>query len=838
MRHGDRIHFVAFMPDGKGLVTAGGDHTIRLWDTTNGHERRRFDLPWTAEGPTPPFRGLGDPFLTALSSDGKFLASAKLETVLVWDARSGEEMHRLRAPRADLSGLAFGDGGKTLVAVDSRNAVFTWDVATGKPGPGQPPPPAQGLGSKTRRTMPACAISADGKLLALPFLQPKTGKVLIKQLDRVAGKPLVEVEAKPSLSALTFGPDGKTLGWGVAQGQVILWDVPKNKELVTLPGGDTPRRVLSLALAPGGKILAIAREDGSVELWDVAGKRRVHRLTGPSVPVGATVFLLMRGVVRADLAFNADSTRLAVGAFGSRVRLFDTDTGKEVGLGSAGHPDAVRTMALSRDGKTLLSHSRGDAVRFWDLATGAERSHVRMPVDTASAALSPDGSLLAAVSGGRVALYDPMTGQEKTRLNRPEVLGGVLNFSPDGKVLAVRQDQGQVRLWEVATGKELPAARDEVPPRMSGTFGATTAPAVRLAEAILSPGGNLWVAGDAENHLALYETESGLRLGDFRQADGQSVRRAAFSPDTRSLVTANQDGAVTLYETATLRRRTLFARALSKDTPADLAMLFKGGRILPLVGGSETPFAAVFSPDGRVLAANPSGSTVRLWDVVTGKELAAYRGHQGGVVSLLFSADGKRLISGSRDGTVLVWDASKIRRTLPAGERRLDPDAADRLWADLAGADAEQAFAAMRDLWGAPADAVALLKRRLKPVPAVEPERVAKLIADLDAKSFSAREKAAAELEKLGDLIKAAARQQLAKGSTLETRQRLEKILDKLREGAPASEVLTALRGVEVLEHIATPEARQVLRTLAEGAPGTRPTEAARDALRRLERGG
>jgi RNA polymerase sigma factor (sigma-70 family) len=837
LRHGDRIHFVTFTPDGKNLVTAGADQTVRLWNAADGHERRRFDMPETAKDLATPLRLQGGLFLTTLSPDGKLLASARQDSVFLWEVRSGKELHRLRAPRPELSSLAFGDGGKNLVAVDALNAVFTWEVATGKPGPGVPPPNL-GPMPKGRMVMPACAISADGKFVALPLLHPQTGKVSVRVLDRDGGKALGEVEAAQSLCALTFSPDCKTLGWGDSQGQVFLRDVPNNEGIAVLPGSDPPRRVLSLSFTPDAKSLAVSREDGSVELWDVAGRRRMYRLTGPSVPVGASVFLLRQGFGRADIAFSADGKRLAVGTLGSRVRLFDTDTGKEVGPGAAGHPDAARTMALSRDGKTLLTHSRGDPVRFWDMATGKEHRHSRMPVDTANAALSPDGSLLAAVSVGKVWLFDPATGQEKGRLNRPWVLGGTPSFSPGGKTLAVRYDQGQVRLWEVTTGKDLPPAQDEVPPRALSTFGTTSATTLRLAEVVLSPDGGLWVAANADNDLALYETETGVRLGEFRQTEGQPVRRATFSPDARSLVTANQDGAVTLYETATLRRRTLFAKAARDFSPTDLALLLSGGRVIPVVGGSETPFAVAFSPGGRVLAANPSRSAIVFWDVLTGKELAAFRGHQGGVVSLRFSADGNRLFSGSQDGTVLVWDTTKITRALPAGERRLDPDAADRLWADLAGADAERAFAAMRELWGAPADAVALLKRLLKPVPAVEPERVTKFIADLDAKNLSTRENAAAELEKLGDLIKAAAREQLAKGSTLETRQRLEKMLDKLRVGAPASEVLTALRGVEVLEHIATPEARQVLRTLAEGAPGTRPTEAARDALRRLDRGG
>jgi hypothetical protein len=262
-----------------------------------------------------------------------------------------------------------------------------------------------------------------------------------------------------------------------------------------------------------------------------------------------------------------------------------------------------------------------------------------------------------------------------------------------------------------------------------------------------------------------------------------------------------------------------------------------------------------------MLAAAGPGLDVRLFGVLTGQEIGTFRGHQGGVIALAFDATGNRLVSGSLDTTALVWDATgpaimarparvsgsldttalvwdatgPAKKARPA-RGRLAEGAADELWTDLAGDDAEKAFAAMRALCEAPEDAAALLKRRLRPVSAPDPKHVTRLIGDLDAKSFAVRRNAAAELEALGDLIGPAARRAVGGGASLEVRQRLEPILKKLRVRAVRGEPLAALRGVEVLERVGTAEARRVLEALAGGAAGSRLTEAARDSLKRSAR--
>jgi hypothetical protein len=177
-----------------------------------------------------------------------------------------------------------------------------------------------------------------------------------------------------------------------------------------------------------------------------------------------------------------------------------------------------------------------------------------------------------------------------------------------------------------------------------------------------------------------------------------------------------------------------------------------------------------------------------------------------------FAPDGKRVASASWDNTALVWDASERALAAPAGD--LSPEELNQLWADLADADAAKAYRAMASLAAHPAQAVPLLKARLRPAPPLASERVARLIADLDHDEFVVRDRAFRELQDLEQAIGPALHKALEGQPSLETSRQLERLLGRLKGLTPGR--LRGLRSIEVLEHVATTEARQVLEPLAD----------------------
>jgi hypothetical protein len=242
-----------------------------------------------------------------------------------------------------------------------------------------------------------------------------------------------------------------------------------------------------------------------------------------------------------------------------------------------------------------------------------------------------------------------------------------------------------------------------------------------------------------------------------------------------------------------------------------------------------TSFA--FSPDGRTLAASCSDQAVRLWEVASGRQRRRFVGHAGSVFSVAFAPDGKRLATGASDTTALVWDVTGLGEEGPQAVD-LPAQEVEGLWAGLGG-DAARAGRAVWKLAAAPRQAVPLLRGRLRPAAADE-ARMTRLIADLDSDRIAVREKAAQELEQLGDIAEPALRKALAGPPSAEVRRRAGQLLERLGGPVTAPGLLRSLRAVEVLEHIGTPGAREVLESLARGAPGGRLTREARASLERL----
>jgi hypothetical protein len=167
-------------------------------------------------------------------------------------------------------------------------------------------------------------------------------------------------------------------------------------------------------------------------------------------------------------------------------------------------------------------------------------------------------------------------------------------------------------------------------------------------------------------------------------------------------------------------------------------------------------------------------------------------------------------------------------------DKALSKEECEARWQALLGGDAAQAFAAICDLSAAHQHTVGLLKEHVKPAPPLDMKRVDELIAGLENEQFKVRQQATAELQKMGERVVPAIGKALAGDPPLETKKRLQDLHKHLSAVVLHGERLRTYRAVEILERMGTPPARQLLQTLAEGAPGAMVTTSAQEALVRL----
>jgi hypothetical protein len=170
--------------------------------------------------------------------------------------------------------------------------------------------------------------------------------------------------------------------------------------------------------------------------------------------------------------------------------------------------------------------------------------------------------------------------------------------------------------------------------------------------------------------------------------------------------------------------------------------------------------------------------------------------------------------------------------------RTTSPEELEAAWSALASTDAAEAYRNMRTLQSVPGQTVPLLAEHLRPTAPPDAERLKRLLAQLDSEEFAQRERATEELRKLGWAAEPALRKALADKPSPEARKRIQTLLDSVGELRLPRELVQLLRGIEVLERVNTPDARRLLRKLADSTlgEGLGQQEMSREAKASLER--
>jgi WD40 repeat protein len=549
--------------------------TVQLFAVATGEELPPIALPeerrWSRS-------------ILRFAPDGKTLAvtgTGEAESpgpIYLLDRVGGKQPLRVGGQELQgISDFAFSPDGKTMAIASPKFKVQLRETATGKL--------VRAFGEEAATV----AFSPDGKTLALV----RPGKLVL--VEAATGKERERVEhlhINP-LPGLAFTPDGKTL-ISLCQGGIVhFWDIPRLKE--RLRRDARSKGTCSLAVSRDGRTVAVGTDNHIIRLWDVATGRELFEkfqgsdgwvrpvafsqegrtlLTAWQSGDGVTVWDTSTGQQQRHLnlpgagieLFSPDGRRVVTSGPGNEVcQIRDIASGRELSrLRKEKSLGPELSVTFSPDGKWLVSKN-DQGLHVWDAATGKHlRELTPQPRGPVLLAIAPDSNTLAVgvrnhLWFSTIHLWDIQAGKkvltfggeqflpfEGDELVLPEVTTS-LAFSPDGRTLVSGGSTGTVRLWEVATGKEIMALRGEQDQETVVGF---------------SPDGKLIASGSGLDYythfwmaplttkrkvIRLWDAATGKELQRL-QGHGTYVCSLAFSPDGTRLATGLQNATALVWD--------------------------------------------------------------------------------------------------------------------------------------------------------------------------------------------------------------------------------------------------------------------------------------------------
>ncbi len=467
------------------------------------------------------------------------------------------------------------------------------------------------------------------------------GRLWVLNLETSEATPMEAHEAR--IIGVDYNARARRLVTTGDDNQIHVWN-PQDHTLITSIPLPDPRKHSLARMSPDGRLIASMRVlEGKVNIFEVKTQRTIATLRSDD-PNNST-------------RFNHEGSLVIYAEINGAIRLFSTEDWKEV-TRYYHRSHQLNDIVISDDDSLIVSGGDNGLITGWpgtELARGSLQSGGWM---VTAIQYSPNGKLLAVgCDDGRVELWDAarevllhtIPAQVSGGTPQPDFSDDFFAFSPDSRQLAVAQITGEldqegttfsVDLWDLEQ-----FVREASLPHASRVFVVAYA-----------PDGTFLATGTDDEALCLWDLKNQVVMRTLPEA---GIACLAFSPDSQCLAVRSIEGAA--------------------DGGIGIWNVPMGKKVATLRGHIEPAGATMsllFSPDGSMLASAGYDWRVILWDTKTWEMKQELLGHRALLIDLAFSPDGKRIASSAFDNRCRIWEVASGREvaSFPGYAMDFSPD--------------------------------------------------------------------------------------------------------------------------------------------------------------------
>ncbi len=422
--HRDAVYRAEFNSTGERLVTVSRDVTSQTWDVATGSPIASIDLS------NPAFAA------ATFSPNGAHVATCAWErddtgvhgVVWIWDAASGEVLHRQRIGVKPLSAIHYTPDG-------SRLLVGSWDGLVHVLAPDATEITRFTLADEdVYNAVNDIDISPDGRYVAAAS---KDRTISIFEIE--SGEPIARLRGHQGyVEGVAFSHDGRRLASASVDASVRLWNTSDWTPATVLRGAmDTLR---GAAWSPEDEQVLGCSLDGHLLLWR-ADQNAANQL---AIATGAS------GTY--SCVMTPDGSTMAVACYDGWVRLFDTRTAVLLDQWQAHPGSTCHAAQFSADGSRLATCSWDNHVRIWEVKTHEQIAALTAGDGVYDCAISPDGKR-AAGSGSALVVWDVDSAEVLFTASVAGTSPARIRFSYDGSMIASGWDDGAARVHDAVTGE-------------------------------------------------------------------------------------------------------------------------------------------------------------------------------------------------------------------------------------------------------------------------------------------------------------------------------------------------------------------------------------------------